>query len=286
LEIRPLRRKRYPMAKRVLCSFLPGPERPVELDEAESRHVFTVLRLRTGDEVEALDGSGRSVRARVTRGAGGHGALLHFVAELGSDVGDPLPLVLELALLKGPAMEWVVEKSVELGIRSLRPVLATNSVVRLRGQAELLRHQERWQKIADQSLKQCGRLRRLEILPALPLAELPTGSGGSGAPSPRFWCDEASRGQAPELAESFLALHPGPKDELRLLVGPEGGWSAEEREALERLLKPGVLERCSLGPSVLRAETAAITAVSVAAALFRLIRSGHLPDGVKDSRIS
>jgi 16S rRNA (uracil1498-N3)-methyltransferase len=259
--------------KRILCPQLPKPHRPVTLHDDEANHVVRVLRLRDGDSVEAIDGQGHSAPA-ILRMHGGPPRLElatapkdspHRAAQASARTEAPgavVPLTLEMAVLKGDAMEWVVEKAVELGVRTLVPVVTAHTVVQLKAKGpEAFR--ERWQKIADQALKQCGRLERLEI--ALPVGlEERVRAEPRSAQSPRYWCDEAAGPGAADLPSRLASLRPGGFEEVRLLIGPEGGWSEEERQ----WLAPAA-ERIQLGPLILRAETAAIYGISQIVAALR-----------------
>jgi 16S rRNA (uracil1498-N3)-methyltransferase len=246
--------------KRVLCPQLPKPQRPVVLSEDEANHAVRVLRLRDGDSVEAIDGQGHSAPA-ILRVLGGPPrlelAMHEKAAAARTDAPDAVtPLILEVAILKGDAMEWVVEKAVELGVRSLAPVLTAHTVVQIKNKGpEAFR--DRWQKIADQSLKQCGRLERLEVQIPLPLEEAIARNPAS-AQAPRFWCDEAAGTQAVDLPRDLQSLTS--LSRATLLIGPEGGWSAEERQWLSST--PGI-RKVQLGPLILRAETAALYGASL-----------------------
>lgn len=255
--------------KRLLCPSIPTLGHPVELPESEAEHATRVLRLREGDRIEALDGKGRS--AEVTLRVRGDHVQLEYAGE--SETSRiPIPdFTLEMAILKGDAMEWVVEKSVELGVKTVIPVITDHTVVQIKQKGpEAFQH--RWQKIADQALKQCGRLDRLQIQPPIALEDLLV-QQPSNENSPRLWCDEAGREQTPEVLEwllrqpSIQSLHG-----TRLLIGPEGGWSHSERELLSRS-SPSLL-RLSLGPWVLRAETAAITGIAL---ITSFLRSKSIP---------
>ena len=252
--------------KRVLCPKLPTPGHPVELPENEARHATQVLRLRDGDEIEAIDGKGNAV-VTTLRVRGGPVRLEcsgNAPVVRGSGRQEIVPVSLELSVLKGDAMEWVVEKAVELGVRRLVPTLTSHTVVQVdRKGPEFF--QQRWQKIADQALKQCGRLERMEIHAPLGLEEVLLRSPHS-AKKPRLWCDEAVAKDGEFLQNRLNGLQN--VDEVSLLIGPEGGWSQTERD---RLLSPssGAGERVSLGPLTLRAETAALFAISLCVARFR-----------------
>jgi 16S rRNA (uracil1498-N3)-methyltransferase len=178
-----------------------------------------------------------------------------------------LPLILEMAVLKGDAMEWVVEKSVELGIKQLVPVLTAHTVVQMKSKGPEA-FQERWQKIADQALKQCGRLEHLHIDLPIPLERL-LAETASSTDSVRIWCDEASQGETPYISQWLQTQENPPYTSWRILIGPEGGWSSAERELLKKESAISHQQRIDLGPLILRAETAALFASSIVAAYLR-----------------
>jgi 16S rRNA (uracil1498-N3)-methyltransferase len=244
--------------KRVLVEVLPEARKPRRLPDAEAHHLLKVLRLEDGARVEALDGSGRSVIARLSMRAGE--AWLEFDGGEKKSAPDTAQVVLEMAVLKGDAMEWVIEKAVELGVARVVPVLSKRTVVQLdRKGPEAFR--DRWQKIADQSLKQCGRLGRMEVALPVSLEELLT----TKVPDVRFFLDEEARANAPGLLKEAWGKGHGVTELLRLLVGPEGGWDDSERA----MVAASGAKPASLGPLVLRAETAAICGVSVLTAALR-----------------
>ena len=255
--------------RRVLCSELPRTGHPTLLEEAEAQHLVRVLRLGDGDRVEAIDGKGSAITARLQ--VRGREVRLFVIDEhgapaehRGADALEVVPVILEIAALKGEAMEWVVEKAVELGVQEVHPVITANTVVQL-GRKTPEDFRERWQKIADQALKQCGRLIAIRVEPPRPLSEMLTRS----APEPkslRLWCDEASRSESVDISARLAKLEY--RDRVRLLVGPEGGWSD-----LERGLLQVSVEAVSLGPLVLRAETAALYATSLAISRLRSLPS-------------
>jgi 16S rRNA (uracil1498-N3)-methyltransferase len=268
--------------KRFLCSELPSSQKTrVALTPTEGHHATRVMRLGENDEVEALDGKGRSILARLR--IRGSEVFLEYVSEWRHESAPlseqpPTRLVLEIAILKGEAMEWVIEKAVELGVDHLVPFVSAHTVVQVHRKGPEA-FQERWQKIADQALKQCGRLQSMSI--ALPTTFESLIAEPASGPTDRLWLDESTRDEAEPLL-SWLQSNT-PKN-LHLLIGPEGGWSALERELLERQLSPSPehgtatesnpapsrLERVSLGAAVLRAETAALAATALARAALDL----------------
>ena len=244
--------------KRILCSRLPVRGQPILLDEHEAHHLTRVFRLEDGSRVEALDGKGHA-RVTTLRKRGGQvfleateGEAIHADA---LPSAQTVPITLELAVLKGDAMEWAIEKAVELGVTTLCPLLTDHTVVQVKSKGPEV-FQGRWQKIADQALKQCGRLQALEVLPPVALDEwLPRSHVSETAP--RLWFEESSRERTP-LLNTWLDASQA--QSFSLLIGPEGGWSAQEKELLERTAHTHAV---SLGPLVLRAESAALTAAAV-----------------------
>jgi 16S rRNA (uracil1498-N3)-methyltransferase len=245
--------------RRVLCEdLLPDRKSLVEIPDGEARHLISVLRLGPGDEFEVLDGKGQCAPARlVFRDKRVFGELItppvikpHLLS---------LPIHLKMSILKGDAMEWVVEKAVELGVRTLTPMETEFTVVKThkKGAATFL---ERWQKIADQALKQCGRLDRMEILPPQTIDTLTAGSEST------YWLDEELAGNAAQGSHfSFDLRASSVGTSSSLLVGPEGGFSASERSRLLQLTVSGNkgIKRVHLGSLILRAETAALLGISL-----------------------
>jgi 16S rRNA (uracil1498-N3)-methyltransferase len=231
----------------------------VDLSENESRHLLSVLRLGPGDEIELLDGRGGSAPARIEFKGKSPGAVLTEPPKI-DPARTSAPVELFISVLKGEAMEWVIEKSVELGVRALTPVETEFSVVKLKKKG-LENFQERWQKMADQALKQCGRLDRMVIHTPAPF-EI-----ALEKPGPWVWLDE-------DLAlnggiESHLSRGcPSATSEqpVRLLIGPEGGFSPKEKSRLLQLTgsEKKEIKRAHLGSLILRAETAALAAVAIA----------------------
>lgn len=246
--------------KRVLVPTLPVKDRPSVLPDDEAHHLTQVLRVRNGEAVEALDAKGAKCEAEVELLGKGR-AQIHLRSEIMRDPRlNALPIILEMAVLKGDAMEWTVEKAVELGVKTFIPVLCAHGVVQTDRKGPAF-YQERWQKIADQALKQCGRLERMEVREPIELAQLL-----SEKRPLRIWADEATRASSPHVFESLAKVAAGDRVKgVSILIGPEGGWSDAERTMLSR----SDATSTSLGPWVYRAETAAVFATSLVAASMR-----------------
>jgi 16S rRNA (uracil1498-N3)-methyltransferase len=232
-----------------------GGERVV-LEGDAHHHLVKVLRLAAGDEATLFDGQGSEWTARVV-------AVRARAVEL-EKVGAPravaAPAVrttLLVGLPRGDRMDLIVQKTTELGVAAIAPVLAARTVAR-----PPETRARRWQTIAREAARQSGRADVPEVLPPRPLAEAlaalsdpDAGAGGGGADA-RFVLWEEERGRA-----LVTALAGGPTA-VTLLVGPEGGLAGPEVAQAEARGFVAV----GLGPRILRVETAAIVAVALAQA--------------------
>ena len=227
------------------------PGSDVALSHDEAHHVLRVLRLRAGEPLAIFDGAGREWEGTITEAQGGR-----LVVRLGEELRDtteaPLPLVLVQGLCRPERVEWVLEKATEVGVHAI--VLAT--CARSDGPPPSEVRLQRWRRIVLEAAKQSGRRRLPELGGPRPLLEAASGVTGMRV---------LLHPQSPSLA---LAGPPPPA--AALAVGPEGGFEEAEVEALRAL---GWVP-ASLGPRVLRTETAGL----VAAALL-LHRWGDLGTG-------
>lgn len=216
-----------------------------ELRGDEARHLTRVLRVEPGQKFELSDNS--SVYLAEIAEARGERVLFRILEPLESP-RVPVRITLCAALVKFDRFEWIVEKATELGVESILPVETTRSE---KGLYEASRKRsERWERIARESAQQSRRARLPEILPAVRFpAALATEA------SCRYFLDEAG---APPLVSLAPAIRTS-TDTVALLLGPEGGWTdAERAQALAAGWQPA-----GLGPTILRAETAAVAALSV-----------------------
>ncbi len=250
--------------RKLLAPLLPKPGTPAELPLDEAKHALQVLRLESGDPVEVIDGHGNAVHARLERS--GKRVFVEYIGPVivVNPSAQVLPITLEQAILKGDAMSWVIEKAVELGVQNFVPVVTARTVVQIdkKGPEALV---ARWEKIANQSLKQCGRLRKMKICAPKLLQDLESGVD-------RFWCDESTQNESAcflwnEIDKIPLSL----SQEIHLLIGPEGGWEPTERQILMSYPDFGNrrLRQISLGPLVLRAETATLFSISLLTGFLR-----------------
>lgn len=219
------------------------------LTREEATHLTRVLRARAGDRVVVLDGRGHRAEAVVTDAKSG-------ALELGAVAEFPRPtpaLELALALTRTEAFEETLARAIELGITGFRPIACEHGVVRLDASRRAARL-ERWRRLAIERLKQCERLWLPTLHEPAAVAEAVGAVGAAGLTGVAL----LERTDCPSLTDALAAL--GPAAPVCLFIGPEGGWEAGERQALESSCRPA-----SLGAAILRSETAALAAVALAA---------------------
>jgi 16S rRNA (uracil1498-N3)-methyltransferase len=213
----------------------------LDLDEGQSRYLGAVMRLAVGDAVlvfNGRDGEWRAVVASVGKRVVG----LEVEAQTrAQEIGPDLDLV--VALVKRARLETIVEKAAELGARRVRPVITE------RTNADHTRV-DRLQAIATEASEQTGRLDVPQVFEPVKLEKL---IGGWEDGRRLLFCDEA--GDAKPVSAAVEAGGP-----WAILIGPEGGFSPKEREMLRAL---PYATPATLGPRILRADTAAISALTL-----------------------
>jgi 16S rRNA (uracil1498-N3)-methyltransferase len=233
-----------------------APGARVSLPDHSAHHAREVLRLGAGASVRIFDGRGSEFEAvleTVTR----KGVEARLGGRVTARPDSPLRLVLAMAPLKGDRMELVIQKATELGVSEIRPVVTarTDAAARpaLRGS-----RQERWDKVASGAAEQCGRAVVPDVAPTSTLDRF------LAEPFDGLKLLLLETPGVPSLASRALAVPSA----VLLLLGPAGGWEPAEAE---RITAAGFTS-ASLGPRILRAETAAIAAVALAQALWGDLR--------------
>lgn len=219
----------------------PGAE--LSLDEGQSRYLASVMRAKAGDELRVFNGRQGEWRALVAQ-VGKRAVVLQVVDPARPQSAGP-DLDLAIALVKRGPLETIVEKAAELGVRRIRPVITE------RTNADHTRV-DRLRAIGTEAAEQTGRLDVPEVLEPVKLERL---IDDWEAGRRLLFCDEA--GDARPVAEALAEQAPGP---WTVLIGPEGGFSPRERERLRGL---AYATPASLGPRILRADTAAISALTL-----------------------
>lgn len=224
---------------------LPVPGR-TSLEGAAAAHVTRVLRLRTGQALTLFNGDGWDCRGTIVAQCSGR-VEVELATRCAGLPEPPLALTLLQGVARGERMDLVIQKATELGVARIVPVLAGRSVVRL-DDRQAQRKLEHWQSIAIAACEQCGRSRLPAVEPPCGLAAALAALSGSAC---RLLLARGAPLPLQALATGTVAAS--------LLVGPEGGLTDDELA----LAGQAGFEPRSLGPRVLRTETAAIVAVAV-----------------------
>ena len=225
------------------------------LTPEDAHHAARVLRLRPGDPVELIC-QGARYRARM---------LENSLLEAGESLPTTEPelrITLFQGLPKGDKMDLIVQKAVEIGVARVVPVMMRRCVVKLSpGDGE--KKQARWQKIAREAGKQSGRCLLPEVTRPIPFPEVAAAAQACGRLLVPW---EEARAMGPR---GFAESHPGLRS-LGILIGPEGGIDPEEIAALPEC------QPLTLGPRILRTETAGLAAAAALLALYGEMETNEL----------
>jgi 16S rRNA (uracil1498-N3)-methyltransferase len=213
---------------------------------AQANYLRNVLRLEAGDAILVFNGRDGEWRAELAQ-AGKRGVTLVVGDRARAQENGP-DLHYLFAPLKRARLDWMVEKATEMGVSRLRPVLTRRTV------AERV-NLERMRAHTVEAAEQCGILRIPEIDAPERLERALAAWPPAGPSRPLVFCDESGEETCPFTALARIA--PGP---VAVLVGPEGGFDPAERELL---LSQPFVTRISLGPRILRADTAAVAALAL-----------------------
>lgn len=223
----------------------------VDLPEAVAHHLF-VVRMQPGDTLTLFDGRGGQYRASLLD-SGKKRASARVEEHQAIDLDLPYALTLAQGLPEGSKMDWIIEKAVELGAAGIVPLAAQRSVVRLSAERAEKRHAH-WQGVIVAASEQCGRNRLAQLAPPMDFERFVAAQDAQ----PRILF-------SPRATQSLAdwARAAGPQA-VTLMVGPEGGFSEHEEQMA---IRAGTLA-LSLGPRVLRTETAGLAAIAALNALW------------------
>lgn len=220
----------------------------VNLAEADHNHAYRVLRLKQDEKVGLADGRGRAFIARVIA-ISSKGIELELSEEIPS-AESPLKITLAQGLLKGDKMDQVVRQAVELGVNRIQPLITIRSIPHREHRQEN-KKLARWQNIARSAAAQCRRPYIPEVDKVLTLENWLSQKGREQIVVP--WEEEKS------LSFTRLLEAKPSTEAVAALIGPEGGFGKEE---IELLSAQGAIA-VSLGPRILRSETAAIAFITM-----------------------
>ena len=221
----------------------------ISLDEESGHYIRTVLRLKKNAELILFDGSGAEFKSRILE-ISRKQFIVEVLDSFQPEVESHLHINFGLAISRSERMDFAIQKSVELGVSQITPLLTERCVVQIKDKKvdQKIRH---WQKIARHAAEQSGRTRVPIIASVLSLSDCLIHQQGL-----RVFLDPR--------AEAALAKLIPEQDQVTLLSGPEGGFSEQERMIV---LNQG-FQAIKLGPRILRTETAALAAIATAQVLW------------------
>ena len=222
------------------------------LPETAANHLARVLRLREGDACVLFNGDGHDYDARLTA-ISKRGVVADIVGARAIDNESPLRVILLQGIARGEKMDLILQKATELGVARIVPVDAERTEVRLDA-ARLEKRLAHWRSVVASACEQCGRARLPQV--AAPVAISDVGARAAEA-ALRLTLD-------PGGEHSMTSLQVDADAVLAIAVGPEGGWSPRDREALRAAGFAGL----QLGPRILRTETAGLAAIAALQARF------------------
>ena len=222
------------------------------LDADEAHHCLNVLRLSVGDRVTVFDGAGREGQAVIESASGSKAKLK--ISSTSTTPAPPCAITLAQAVPKGKNMDLIVQKAVELGAARIVPLLSARTVVQI-DSGDATKKKEKWSAIALEACKQCGQNRLPEV--AEPM-------------TPKAFAERLEKGDLHLIAslqpdarplKTVLKEHGKTPNQVTIFVGPEGDFTPAEIA----LAKSHGCQPITLGPIILRTETAAIYCLSVLA---------------------
>ena len=227
---------------------------------AQADHLIRVLRVQPGTEADVVAGGHvfHSVVAGVSAGGPDGSAEVRFNLLTEVESEPALPVTLVMSIFKFDHMEWAIEKATELGVASIVPVIARRTEKHLAQAA--MKRVERWRRIAHESSQQSRRSDVPVILDPVQLSDRITSTSNQS----RLVLAEQERSTTLRGAiDGLMAAAGSEMPAIELAIGPEGGWAPDEAA----LFDAQGWQAVSLGPRILRAETAAIAALAVVASM-------------------
>lgn len=220
------------------------------LEGDEAHHCASVMRRGAGDELMVFDGQGRWAKGRITQSSARRVEV--EVSSSGQNEPPPVRLSLLQSVPKGGNMELIIEKAVELGVLDIHPVLTAHTVVKLKD-AEIEKKRLKWQRLALEACKQCGQNWLPQVHPPVAFERC-----WRSLPPHELRLIAALQTDSASL-KSVIARQPKKPATVLVAIGPEGDFSPAEYD----LARSEGCQPITLGPIVLRVETAAMFCLSV-----------------------
>ncbi len=216
----------------------------ITLEPEASRHIVQALRLRSGADLLLFNGDGYNYPSKL-ESISKKQAQIKTISRSKPETENDLHIHLCIAISKGERMDFAIQKSVELGVSEITPLFSQRCVINLQGE-RLIKREQHWRKVIISACEQSGRCR-------VPLL--------NNTVELERWLAADHQGTGLVLdpnAEISIGSLGKPADEINLLIGPEGGLSSSEISSAESRGFKGI----SLGPRILRTETAPLAAIA------------------------
>jgi 16S rRNA (uracil1498-N3)-methyltransferase len=226
----------------------------IHLSGDEHYHLSRVVRKKSGERIWLFDKMGYVYLAKVEEVQKGSTRLL--ILKKSREQELKTRVTLGLSLIRSKKMDLVIQKATELGVTAIIPVISSRSIIRIKD--KIPQKLERWKRISREACKQCGRSRMTKIHPPLDLRLF---VNQSTAGRKLYLTEKGGKYLGDILIQPFLEGDGITKlpQEVIVLVGPEGGWTEDEEQAIMN----NDFEAVSLGPLVMRSETAAISSLAL-----------------------
>jgi 16S rRNA (uracil1498-N3)-methyltransferase len=225
-------------------------EKSITIKGSDVNHIRTVLRMKPGDRIEVIDGLGFQYEVVLAVVERDHvrGEILTKTA---MQTESPVNIRMGQALIKGNAFDLLVRKATEFGVRSIAAIKTQRCVARLAKEAQLTKTQ-RWQRIAQEASKQCGRPKVPEVHSTVLSIEEFCQQSSDCDLKLVFW-----EGEQQTRLKDITA--PDSVSSIAFLAGPEGGWAVEEIE----LLRQHGFQAVTLGPRIMKADSVSLVILSL-----------------------
>jgi 16S rRNA (uracil1498-N3)-methyltransferase len=221
-----------------------APNSVLTLEPQASTHIGRALRMRSGDAITLFNGDGNSYTAAINE-IGKKSVTVNVLTQVTDDHESPLQIELGIAISRGDRMDWVIQKATELGVTRITPLLTERTEVKLKGE-RAQKKLEHWRQVSISACEQCGRNQLPELKPLIDL---------------NSWLSNVSAQRKFVLHHRDTSIDKSTEvpTSVAILVGPEGGLSPTEID----VASGNKFEALTLGPRVLRTETAPLAAIAI-----------------------
>lgn len=223
----------------------------ISITGTDARYISNVLRMKKGETLIIMDGKGHLFESTIER-LNYKEVKVKVNKSIPPPPSSPIKISLGQALIKSQAMDYLIQKTTELGIHSIRLFYSERTVIKLKP-GRLRNKMDRWTEIMKSACRQCGRALLPALDPPLPFEEIIKNVPGENTLKILLWENEDKS----DLKKALRSLSPVPR--VLTLVGPEGGFTENEIN----LARDAGFQIISLGPRILRAETAAVSLISI-----------------------